>query len=255
MARRMQTYAIRLAIEGGGQVKAELISVGQSGEQSLKRIESAGERASGGLKGLGRQAGGCATASVRWAPRSPASPRSAAEAALVDRSISAANAIGKTADTIGVGVEALQELRFAAKASGVEQQTLAVPRRPRRARARRRWHVSSGRSPWWSTSPPPTRAPFVRARARSQPIWRARSIGRAGTDERRSVPRRHGDAQGVALGLPQLVQRSLRSRSSSLVYGGRPCCSSLASMWVRFRQAAQVAKTTCQARRSSSRMA
>ena len=56
MARRTQTYAIRLAVEGGGQVKAELVSVGQSGEQSLKRIESAGERASGGLKGLGRQA-------------------------------------------------------------------------------------------------------------------------------------------------------------------------------------------------------
>ena len=37
-------------------LKAELVSVGQSGEQSLKRIESAGERASGGLKGLGRQA-------------------------------------------------------------------------------------------------------------------------------------------------------------------------------------------------------
>ena len=55
--------------------------------------------------------------------------------------------------------------------------------------------------------------------------------------------------------LPQLLQRSFRSRSSSLVYGGRPCCSSLASMWVRFPQAAQVAKTTCQARRSSSRMA
>jgi hypothetical protein len=34
-----------------------------------------------------------------------------------------ANAIGKSADTIGVGVEALQELRFAAKASGVEQRT------------------------------------------------------------------------------------------------------------------------------------
>ena len=56
MARRTQTYAIRLAVEGGGQVKAELVSVGHSGEQSLKRIESAGERASGGLKGLGRQA-------------------------------------------------------------------------------------------------------------------------------------------------------------------------------------------------------
>jgi hypothetical protein len=45
-------------------------------------------------------------------------------AALVDRSISAADAIGKIADKIGVGVEALQELRFAAKASGIEQQTL-----------------------------------------------------------------------------------------------------------------------------------
>ena len=56
MARRTQTYAIRLAVEGGGQVKAELVSVGQSGEQSLKRIETAGERASGGLKSLGRQA-------------------------------------------------------------------------------------------------------------------------------------------------------------------------------------------------------
>jgi hypothetical protein len=56
MARRSNTYAIRLAVEGGGQVKAELVSVGQSGEQSLKRIESAGGKASGGLKDLGRQA-------------------------------------------------------------------------------------------------------------------------------------------------------------------------------------------------------
>ena len=47
--RDYRTYAIRLAVEGGGQVKAELVSVGQSGEQSLKRIESAGDRASGGL--------------------------------------------------------------------------------------------------------------------------------------------------------------------------------------------------------------
>jgi hypothetical protein len=43
-----KTYGIRLAVAGGGQVMAELVSVGQSGEQSLKRIESAGERASGG---------------------------------------------------------------------------------------------------------------------------------------------------------------------------------------------------------------
>ena len=55
MARRTQTYAIRLAVEGGGQVQAELVSLSQSGEQSLKRIETGGDRASRGLKGLGRQ--------------------------------------------------------------------------------------------------------------------------------------------------------------------------------------------------------
>jgi hypothetical protein len=55
--------------------------------------------------------------------------------ALIDRSISAADAIGKTADKIGVGVEALQELRVAAKASGIEQHTLdmALQRFTRRA--------------------------------------------------------------------------------------------------------------------------
>ena len=57
MPRRTQTYAIRLAVEGGGQVKAELVTVGQRGEQSLKRIETAGDKASGGLKGPEMDAG------------------------------------------------------------------------------------------------------------------------------------------------------------------------------------------------------
>jgi lambda family phage tail tape measure protein len=135
MARRTHTYAIRLAVEGGGQVKAELVTVGQSGEQSLKRIESAGERASGGLKGLGRQAELLRTGIRTLGGALIGVTTVGGLAALVDRSISAADAIGKTADKIGVGVEALQELRFAAKASGVEQQTLdmALQRFTRRA--------------------------------------------------------------------------------------------------------------------------
>lgn len=64
MPRRSHTYAVRLAIEGGGQVKAELVSVGQSGERSLKRIETAGGRASGSRAP--------ATATTSW-PRSGAS--------------------------------------------------------------------------------------------------------------------------------------------------------------------------------------
>jgi hypothetical protein len=99
-------------------------AVGQSGEQSLKRIESAGERASGGLKGLGRQAELLRTGIRTLGGAVIGVTTVGGLAALVDRSISAADAIGKTADKIGVGVEALQELRFAAKASGVEQQTL-----------------------------------------------------------------------------------------------------------------------------------
>jgi hypothetical protein len=135
MTRRTQTYAIRLAVEGGGQVKAELVSVGQSGEQSLKRIQTAGERASGGLKGLGRQAELLRTGIPALGGALAGGATVGGLTALIDRSISAANAIGKTADTIGVGVEALQELRFAAKASGIEQQTLdmALQRFTRRA--------------------------------------------------------------------------------------------------------------------------
>jgi len=135
MARRTQTYAVRLAVEGGGQVKAELVSVGQSGEQSLKRIEAGGERASGGLKGLGRQAELLRTGIRTLGGALIGAATVGGLGALIDRSISAADAIGKTADKIGVGVEALQELRFAAKASGVEQQTLdmALQRFTRRA--------------------------------------------------------------------------------------------------------------------------
>jgi len=135
MARRTQTYAIRLAVEGGGRVKAELVTVGQSGEQSLKRIETAGDRASGGLKGLGRQAELLRTGIRTLGGALIGAATVGGLGALIDRSISAADAIGKTADKIGVGVEALQELRFAAKASGIEQQTLdmALQRFTRRA--------------------------------------------------------------------------------------------------------------------------
>jgi hypothetical protein len=126
MARRTHTYAIRLAVEGGGQVKAELIAVGQSGEQSLKRIETAGEHASGGLKGLGRQ-GELLRTGIRTLGGALAGVATVgALAALVDRSISAADAIGETVSKIGVGVQALQELRFAASLAGVEQQTLDI---------------------------------------------------------------------------------------------------------------------------------
>lgn len=124
MAKAKHTYAIRLAVEGGGKVKAELVSVGQSGERSLKKIDAAGTKASRGLSNLtdraktlrvGMRALGGALAGVAAV---------GGLATLIDRSISAADAVGKTADKIGVGVEALQELRYAAQLAGVEQRTM-----------------------------------------------------------------------------------------------------------------------------------
>ena len=66
MPRRTQTYAIRLAVEGGGQVKAELVSVGQSGEQSLKRIEAGGDRASRRGSAVRRICCGLASGRSAW---------------------------------------------------------------------------------------------------------------------------------------------------------------------------------------------
>ena len=124
MAKAKHTYAVRLAVEGGSKVKAELVSVGESGERSLKKIDRAGATASRGLSNLtdraktlrvGMRALGGALAGVAAV---------GGLATLIDRSISAADAVGKTADKIGVGVEALQELRYAAQLAGVEQRTM-----------------------------------------------------------------------------------------------------------------------------------
>ena len=144
MARRTQTYAIRLAVEGGGQVKAELVSVGQSGEQSLKRIESAGERASGGLRGLGRQAELLRTGIRTLGGALIGAATVGGLGALIDRSISAADAIGKTADKIGVGLGALQELRFAAMRSCIIAPAGEIPGGARSNRPRTLW---TGRRP------------------------------------------------------------------------------------------------------------
>ena len=115
MTRRTQTYAIRLAVEGGGQVKAELVTVGQSGEQSLKRIESAGDRASGGLKGLGRQAELLRTGIRTLGGALIGVTTVGGLDALVDRSISATDAIGKSwAPTDGPGRQVIEAAKILA---------------------------------------------------------------------------------------------------------------------------------------------
>jgi lambda family phage tail tape measure protein len=124
MATTRHTYAVRLAVEQGGRAKAELVSVGESGERSLKRIERAGDRASRGLTDLGGRVRFLRVGIGSLAAALAGVVSVGGLAALVNRSLDAADAIAKTADKIGVGVDALQELRFAASLAGIEERTL-----------------------------------------------------------------------------------------------------------------------------------
>ena len=138
MARAKHTYAVRLAVEGGNRVKADLTSVGTSGERSIKKIDRASDRASRGLGTLSDRASSLRRR-MRLLGGVLAGVAGAAAvgglAALVKRSIDAADSIVKTADKLGVGTAALQELRFAANLAGIEQTTLdmALQRFTRRA--------------------------------------------------------------------------------------------------------------------------
>ena len=124
MAKAKHTYAVRLAVEGGNKVKADLVSVGASGERSIKKIDRASGKASRGLGTLGDRA-----SSLRRNMRLLGGVVAGVAAAgglalLVKRSIDAADAIAKTADAIGISTDALQELRFAADLSGVSVESL-----------------------------------------------------------------------------------------------------------------------------------
>ena len=127
MARVKHTLAVRLGVEGGNKVKADLTSVGASGERSMRRIDRASDRASRGLTTLSDRA-----SSLRRRMRMLSgvlvgvvgAAAVGGLATLVKRSIDAADSIAKTADAIGISTDALQELRFAADLSGVSVESL-----------------------------------------------------------------------------------------------------------------------------------
>jgi hypothetical protein len=114
MARTTHQYAVRISVDGGGRVQAELRGVGDSGEQSLKKIDRASGTASHSLGSLAERASSLRSG-IRLLGGALAGITAAGGlAALVNRSLETADAIGKTPDKLGVGVGALQELRHAA---------------------------------------------------------------------------------------------------------------------------------------------
>ena len=124
MSSKKQTYAVRLAVEGGGRVKAELTDIGKSGDKSIRKIETASSSASKGLMRLGDRAKSL-TGSIRSLHGAIiGAVVMGGFAALINRSIDLADQIGKTSAKLGIGAEALQELRYAASLAGIEQRTL-----------------------------------------------------------------------------------------------------------------------------------
>ena len=119
MAKAKHTYAVRLAVEGGNRVKADLVSVGTSGERSIKKIDRASDKASRGLGTLGARAKSLRRNMHLLGGVVAGVAAAGGLALLVKRSIDAADTIAKTADAIGISTDALQELRFAADLSGV----------------------------------------------------------------------------------------------------------------------------------------
>ena len=124
MVKAKHTYAVRLAVEGGNKVKADLVSVGTSGERSIKKIDRASGKASRGLGTLGDRASSLRRKMRLLGVAAAGVAAAGGLALLVKRSIDAADAIAKTADAIGISTDALQELRFAADLSGVSVESL-----------------------------------------------------------------------------------------------------------------------------------
>ena len=124
MAKTTHQYAVRLSVDGGVRVQAELRGVGESGDRSLKKIDRASGVASRGLGSLAERASSLRSGIRLLGGALAGIATVGGLSALINRSLEAADAIGKTADKLGIGIEALQELRYAASLAGVEQNTL-----------------------------------------------------------------------------------------------------------------------------------
>ena len=99
MAKAKHTYAVRLEVEGGNRVKADLRSVGASGERSLKKIDRASDRASALRRHMRLLGGVIAVAAVGRGLQQMVKLYADFETGLIG--------VGKTADLSGAELEAL----------------------------------------------------------------------------------------------------------------------------------------------------
>jgi len=116
----MKTLSIRLATENGRVVARELQDIGRTGEQALKRIEQASVPASNQLQALSSVVGGLKRVFVAGAALAAGNQIFDS----INRAVSQTAALADLAQSIGINVERLQELRYAAEQSGASADML-----------------------------------------------------------------------------------------------------------------------------------
>lgn len=125
MARK--PLSIRLDLENEQQVREALRRLGADGQQAFRQIEQSARAPATPLRALnagvvGLQ--GSVSSLLAFAGPLAAMFSAGALVSFTRRSLDAADAIGKTADRLGLTTAALQELRYAAELAGVQQNTL-----------------------------------------------------------------------------------------------------------------------------------
>ncbi|MFN7754463.1 MAG: phage tail tape measure C-terminal domain-containing protein [Holosporales bacterium] len=115
-----RNLSIRLATENGKVVARELQDIGRTGEQALKRIEQAGVPASNQLQALSSVVGGLKRVFVAGAALAAGNQIFDS----INRAVSQTAALADLAQSIGINVERLQELRYAAEQSGASADML-----------------------------------------------------------------------------------------------------------------------------------
>jgi lambda family phage tail tape measure protein len=115
-----RNLSIRLATQNGKVVARELQDIGRAGEQALKRIEQAGVPASNQLQALSSVVGGLKRAFA------VAGTLAAGNQIFdsINRAVIKTAELGDLAQSIGINVERLQELRYAAEQSGASAELL-----------------------------------------------------------------------------------------------------------------------------------
>jgi len=133
--RTVENVSIRISVDGGGRAVAEITEFGTKGEKSIRKMEVASKDATKGLGSLVERAKTLKTAAVALTGVLAAGGVAGALFMMTKRAIESADAIGKTADKLGISTDALQEYRFAAEQAGVSQETfdMAMQRFTRRA--------------------------------------------------------------------------------------------------------------------------